>query len=488
MTDSTMRASQSPLTCVAVFVLIAWNLSEFGGLHPYDQQRILQLYCFSAISASLLIFKTARVAVLELLSIAPGTFLGFACSALVIGLLSAVSADLPLWSLIEWAVITQLAILALSIAGCRAARPDSADAVLALSLTFSAVVYTLSLLTEYFFVLGTSDTIDLQTIHPHFSNPRFAGQMFTVAIPLLLAFSVTGRPFRVVTFSAASILLGFSLSQGTRGTWLALLTALAFVACARPTGVKRYLRVSLASAAVAGLVYLISARWLPALLDKQVVSGLSRVQSLETLTYDSGRMLLWEAAARHATENPWLGIGPMNFAATSNFYGNHPHSSLLQILSEWGIPATVLCTLMVGALIWSFTRASREPAVGSNDNLPVLRCGVLAALIAALVQSMVDGMLVVPTSQVMLFVLFGWAGGLLGPTLSIKAKSSSRAGSLLLFAAIATAAPLFAFAVQAGRAPEELRAHYCGYLQPRFWVSGRIGPNDFPARPNACRP
>ena len=304
----------------------------------------------------------------------------------------------------------QLSLLALSIAGCRAACPDSADTVLALSLTISAAVYAVSLLAEYFFVLGTSDTIDLTAIHPHFSNPRFAGQMFSVAIPLLLALSVTGRQLRVVTFSAAAILMGFSLSQGTRGTWLALLIAFAFVASARPTGVKRYLRVSLAAVAAGGSVYMISARWLPALLDKQVISGLSRVQSMEALTSDSGRIVLWESAARYAVENPWLGIGPMNFAATSNVYGNHPHSSLLQILSEWGIPATVLCASMVGALVWSFTRVSRGPVVGNNDNLPVLRCGVLAALIAALAQSMVDGVLVVPTSQVMLFVLFGWAG------------------------------------------------------------------------------
>jgi len=227
---------------------------------------------------------------------------------------------------------------------------------------------------------------------------------------------------------------------------------------------------------------------LPALFDKHVVSGLSRGQSLDALTNDSSRLMLWEPAARYAADNPWLGIGPMNFAATSNVYGNHPHSSLLQLLSEWGIPATVLCTSIVGALVWSFTRASREPAAGSNDHLPVLRCGVLAALIAALAQSMVDGVLVVPTSQVMLFLLFGWAGGLLRARRPIETKPSSRAGPLLLFAAIATAAPLFALAVQSSRAPEALCAHYCGHLLPRFWVAGGIGPDDFPVRPNACRP
>jgi len=485
-----VRASQVPLLLVAIYVLIAWNLSEFGGLHAYDQQRILQLYCFGAIAASLLVSATARAAVLERLSAVPARFLAFAGAALAIGFLSAVSADLPIWSLIEWAVLIQLSLLALAVAGCRAACPDSADTVLALSLTFSAAVYAVSLLLEFYFVLvlGTSDTIELQAIHPHFTNPRFAGQMFSVAIPLLIAFSVTGRQLRRVSFAAASILLGFSLSQGTRGTWLALLIAFAFVAAARPTGVRSYLRVAVAAVTAGSFVYLISARWLPALFDKRVVSGLSRGQSVDALTNDSSRLMLWEPAARYAADSPWLGIGPMNFAATSNVYGNHPHSALLQMLSEWGIPATVLCTIVVGALVWSFTRASQEPVAGSNDNLPVLRCGILAALIAALAQSMVDGLLVVPTSQVMLFLLFGWAGGLLQARRPMETKPSSRAGPLLLFAAIATAAPLFAIAVQSSRAPEELCAHYCGHLLPRFWVAGGIGPDDFPVRPTACRP
>lgn len=483
-----MRAAQSPLICAAVFVLIAANSSEFGGLHSYDQQRILQLYCFGAITASLLMSAAARVAVLERLSAVSGRLLGLAGSMLFIGLISAASADLPRWSLLEWAVMVQLFLLALSIAGSRAACPDSADAVLTLSLTLSAATYSVSLLTEYFFVLATSDVMDLQMIHPHFSNPRFAGQFFSMVIPLLIAFSATGRQLRVAAFITASILLGFSLSQGTRGTWLGLLSAFAFVVVVRPNGVKRYLRVSLATITAAGLVYLISARWLPAVFDKQVASGLSRAQSMEALTSDSGRMILWESAIRHAAEHPWLGIGPMQFAATSNAYGAHPHSAVFQFLAEWGIPATILCVIMVGALVWSFARASREPLAGNDESFGVLRCGILTALIAALTQSMVDGVLVVPTSQVMLFVVFGWAGGLAQMTPSTPAKSCSRAGPILIFVAIATAAPLLGLAVHSSRAPEALRAYYCGVQIPRFWASGRVGPDDFPARPSACPP
>lgn len=483
-----MLVAQAPLVCVSVFVLIAWNLTELGELQAYDQQRILQLYCFGAITASLLFSEAVRAAVLERLSAVSPGFLGLLGSVLSVGLVSAASAELPIWSLVDWAVMVQLSFLALSVAGCRAARPDSADAMLTFSLTFSAAAYAVLLLTEYFFVLRTSQAIDLQAIHPHFSNPRFAGQMFSMAIPLLLAFSVTGRAYRVVAFTAASILLGFSLSQGTRGTWLALLIAFAFVVFVRPIGLKRYLRVSLVAVPAAVFVYLLTARWLPVIFNTQVASGLSRAQSIEALTSDSNRIALWESAVRHALENPWLGIGPMNFAATSNVHAAGLHSSLFQILAEWGIPATILCALMVGGFVWSFTRASREPVAGNIDNLGVQRCGVLVALVAALTQSLVDGVLGVPTSQVMLFVVLGWAWGLLPNSPPTAAKSRSRALPLLLIAAIATAAPLLAIAAHASRAPEDLRSYYCGYLHPRFWVSGRIGPDDFPARPNNCQP
>ena len=43
--------------------------------------------------------------------------------------------------------------------------------------------------------------------------------------------------------------------------------------------------------------------------------------------------------------SPWLGIGPMQFAALASVVGAHPHNWPLQVAAEWGLLHSVFAPL-----------------------------------------------------------------------------------------------------------------------------------------------
>ena len=66
--------------------------------------------------------------------------------------------------------------------------------------------------------------------------------------------------------------------------------------------------------------------------------------------------------------DPWAGAGPAHFAHYGRDlpFGAHPHNWVLQIGSEWGLPALVcLCA----ALLLSFRRLSRHGNFASENKL-----------------------------------------------------------------------------------------------------------------------
>jgi O-antigen ligase len=143
--------------------------------------------------------------------------------------------------------------------------------------------------------------------------------------------------------------------------------------------------------------------WVPLWLD-QGASVENRLSNLATL---SGRHELWRLAWMQIAAHPWLGIGPMHFATIHNDFGAHPHNALLQLAAEWGIPATLGLVLPAAAGLIVLLAGLRRPAISHNFLLVCLT----ASLLAAGVQSMVDGVIVVPYTQVWLVLIVGWALG-----------------------------------------------------------------------------
>ncbi len=119
---------------------------------------------------------------------------------------------------------------------------------------------------------------------------------------------------------------------------------------------------------------------------------------------DSARIILWKQALNLWWEHPFIGVGPMHFAAYPNPIAAHPHNGFLQILSEWGGIAFVLMLVMIVILlktqwkVYLFLRRNRD----SSFRRGAIEWYWLAALLTWLSQTayaQVSGVWVMPLSQ-----------------------------------------------------------------------------------------
>jgi len=167
----------------------------------------------------------------------------------------------------------------------------------------------------------------------------------------------------------------------------------------------------------------------------------------------------------------------------------HPHNSILQWASEWGVPATLLmvCSLVCALAGW-MRRRRTELSQGSPDAVTIV--ALTTALIGAALHSLVSGVLVMPLSQLMLVATAGCA-------LGIDAVPHSRASAagwwapavaLVMLVWIATSRPEIERVLSRTVPPniQELN------LRPRIWhdetsVLGVLGATQ-PARRPLRRP
>ena len=82
----------------------------------------------------------------------------------------------------------------------------------------------------------------------------------------------------------------------------------------------------------------------------------------------SGRLGIWEFAAKHLLDNPFTGIGIENFRvlqAPEGIASNmHPHNFVLQIALETGLFGLATGGLVIGYLLWVFFRYAKNDLYG----------------------------------------------------------------------------------------------------------------------------
>lgn len=395
----------TPLLIVALMLLVATGLDWNADLAWYDQHRIEQIGLLSAMVLGVLTIWRQDLArsVMNLPSWIRWAFVW----AFGLGLLSAVSAAYPRFAVLEWATLLLLLGLALLLkeqARQNAIRFDVWAIRLVVSL---AVVVALKLMTSYLAALiaiGHLDTIML--FEGSFSNRRFFGQVASMVVPLLaypLLKNDLPRLQRWGLYALLSVWWMLIIVSGTRGTWVALGVASVTLALVAWHASYRWLKIQLLTVTVGALLFGVMFVWVPLWLEQGAIVE-NRLSNLATL---SGRDELWHLAWMQIVAHPWLGIGPMHFAAIRNDFGAHPHNALLQLTAEWGVPAALALVLpAVSGLIVLLVRL-RQPAVSHN----LLLVCLAASLLAVSVQSMVDGVIVIPYTQVWLVLVAGWALG-----------------------------------------------------------------------------
>lgn len=461
------------------FTTTNWNIYGW-----HDQQRIAQiiflLILFICIAFIIFFSKQGKNSIF----INPWSFrrqftilfLGFSCW----GGLSATLCQFLHWALLEWALLLCFCMGVFAIAQLRQININQFDWVVLSILVSVCALYLFAFIGRYA-TLFTGFPLRVWDMFSGFANIRFFGQFQTMTLPLLAVAVITARSawIRHTSFVMLSSWWTLSIASGTRGTWLAIATAIVIVwLIGRPAG-RNWVRWQIAGIAAGLALYGFMFFAVPALLGNQP----QLINRLPTLASLSLRDILWAEAWKMIYAHPWFGIGPMHFAAVPNDIGAHPHNAVLQIAAEWGIPALLMLSTIVAMGFHCFVKHLKAQSNETSfDNL--LAVALFASLVAAGVQSLVDGVMVMPYSQVTLMVLAGWAVGI-----CVSSSVLKRKGAWTIFARWKEVA-FFGFSVfllgmvivltlpdvphLQNRIRHYADTHHTAYFHPRFWQQGWI--------------
>ncbi|WP_397457936.1 O-antigen ligase family protein [Pseudomonas asplenii] len=391
------------------------------------------------------------------------------------GVVSSIFSNQPSWGMVEVSVFWVCVCVSLVFFKARACvgmKLDYGFLVVLIFLIAAKVTQFFSATLSAFMSDGL--VFDTDLLLAGFSNKRFYGQFQTFTLPLLvfplIALNIK-RPTKCWVVTLLSLWWMIAISGGTRGTWLGLGVAACVVFMTGSSG-KRWVAWQLFAVAV-GLTFY----WLLfSVLTGYLGIDVANFAGDRLTTSLSNRGPLWQQAWDMIRERPWLGFGPMHFADIHNPIAAHPHQAILQWACEWGIPSTLLVMWLVGRGLWATFRLVRERA-DSNDPVDLLRVCLFASLIGALTQSMVDGVIVMPYSQLWLSLVVGWLMGI------HVWKSEPAKPSVFIhwsWMGISSAAVLFLVYVVIRDVPhldernKLYQQQYGGHLQPRFWAQGVI--------------
>ena len=468
-----MRFLNTPLLIVGLMLLVATGLDWDADLTWHDQHRIGQLALLGAVALGALSFWRKSVAgALEHLP--RWAVIALTC-AFGLGLASAANASYPRFAALEWATLLLLLGLALLL-GMQSRQAGAFDKWANRLVVSLAVVIALKIMTGYLAAMITMGRLDtLMLFEGTFSNRRFFGQVASMIVPLLayplLRGGLSGLA-RVGLFGLLAVWWMLVIVSATRGTWVALLLASVLLAAWAGRAVRPWLTLQLGAFALGGLLFGVLFVWLPQLVG-HAASIENRLVDLSAL---NGRDTLWAIAWAQIQAHPWLGIGPMHLASIRNPFAAHPHSAVLQLAAEWGVPAALALFLPATAGILSLLARLRRNRAAPD----VLSICLTGSLLAAAAQSLVDGVIVIPFTQTLLALVAGWALGVVWRgTAAVPVAADSR----LIRVAIPGLSVLALAALLHGAFPEVLnRAQItqayvdAGHVlvPPRYWALGWI--------------
>ncbi|KAI5916297.1 O-antigen ligase [Thauera sp. 2A1] len=473
--DSPLPSSSLPFFALLgglILLVLLPTVTWLPGENWHDRQRIGQivLIACTAMTGSFMIFSFKPLPY----AVSRVTFF-LIVGLVLVGAMSSVRADAPIWAFTELATFFGCAGIAWFIAIVRITGGALVDRMLLGSVVLTCAALSIQVGVSY----ASTILVRLEPVDPWgflggFSNLRFFGQFISLSLPLLAAPAMVpgqSRPWRIPTLLLLVVWWAIAICSGTRGTWLGLAVASTWL-CFMGEKARRWVTLQVFSAIGGGVLFFICMNWIPQIADLEVANHASSRLTASL----SGREVLWIQAVSMIVERPLLGFGPMHFASIANAVAAHPHQALLQLASEWGLPFSVAVTFGVGLAACSVFRCVRAEA-NLDTSVSVLRLCLSASLVASLTQAMVDGVLVMPYTQVWLALVSGWLLALHPRRESTVGPSAT--GRLLWTGGLILAAGLLVgVLVRDYPRLNELENSYVqqvgGHLQPRFWQQGVI--------------
>jgi putative inorganic carbon (hco3(-)) transporter len=385
------------ITFIGLFVCLpSIHLNNQNTITYHDSQRLFEL---------LLVTLVLLYSALNKTHLSNSSIINYAFLLLLgLALASAFLAKSTRHAMVEISIFAGLYYFSLFIAKLYESNKDKfLQGMLNIALA-SIVLYMISFYSGY--ITATIFKTPLHWPKPFagFTNIRSFNQyqlwsLAIITLPLL-AFDLKNhlRLWLYLALACWWVLLYYSASRGVLIAWLVgfSVTALIFQKFAWPL-----LRIQLINMTTGFIGYYCLFKLFPSLLESTVITS----TVIRETTND--RLALWGNALYLISHHPYLGVGPMNYP-WYNTTLSHPHNSVLQLASEWGLPATfIILAIFVNSIYcWlkKFNLNTLSKFSDLDQNLAVI---LFFTIMTNSAYSLVDGVIVMPISQVLMFTIIG---------------------------------------------------------------------------------
>lgn len=480
--NASMWRTSWVLLVVTAYAFLAPNVDFASRLAWHDGQRLAELALLGIIVLGVTMSRTGH-GLANVWAGLPCWIRAALFAAFVLGLVSALQSHLPRWAMLEWGLLLLLLIVALAVAAGRRAGGVHIDQWIIMVLYASAVAYVAKMAVVYVAMLTVGASygmgFNVRDLYTGFSNIRFFGFVQTMVLPFLLLPAMwwaRTRAQRIVLGVVPALWWMLAVASGSRGAWVALAIGVLAVLLFGGHAGRRWIKWQITGLVCGLICYAVFVLLVPQLLE-QPASFLHRAEDITSLSL---RDVIWTAAINFARENPFLGVGPMHFAYYANTVAAHPHNVVLQFMAEWGMPAALSFTVVFATGGLAFARHVRRVAAVSDAQVGMNAVALLASLTGAAAQAMIDGVLVMPVSQILLALIIGWALGLYlaGDRETVQCGTPEKMlGTALIV--LAAGSVIYGVQPEIGRIEQReetyLAAHPGNPLFPRFWAQGWIG-------------
>jgi len=457
-------------TYVAFYGLLApWCLLEFTG-PLYDGARFMELVLLISLAALLLVIPVWRHQALQAIDSTPNTVKRGLGASIILALTSSLFAQFPEQSLQEVSLFLLLLIFGIICQFLTRQYKKLMDHLFIASISLGSLLFICHFIVSYQAAIVTSTTFSWITPFVSFSNVRFFSQYQAYTLPILVvplvAFNIPFR-WRVMAFMLLALWWALHFATGTRSVWFALMVMALFLLVLLPGRARHWLAWQFFAMLIGCFIY--------STFDYFTINnGLYGLGGITKRGLsDSGRWPLWLSAFEMIKDHPLLGIGPMHFAFNNFPIAAHPHNAVLHIAAEYGLPAALIVGYLVVALLKTAVAWCIKPTYSEN---PQINIALTASLVCGLCDSLLSGNIIMPQSQVILFMVGGW---LIGRNQTMALKTAKRQSlhnswrTLILIAVVLLLITIQLKGVQNYYVDmKRQRFAVPEYAHPRFWNNG----------------